>query len=160
MNVDDIRTLVAYNSWANRRLLEVCRVVPSNSFVENLRSSHGSLRDTLLHIINGESKWYRFWRGLSYDEVLHEQQYPDISSVERLWTEIEAGELEFVATLTDQQLLAKSVIRNREYTLAEMFQHTLNHSTYHRGQIATLLRQLGQTPPATDFRLFLDERNP
>jgi uncharacterized damage-inducible protein DinB len=34
----------------------------------------------------------------------------------------------------------------------------VSHSTYHRGQVATLLRQLGQTPPTTDFLVFLGEQ--
>jgi uncharacterized damage-inducible protein DinB len=42
--------------------------------------------------------------------------------------------------------------------LAEMLQQVLNHSSYRRGQVALLLRQLGQTPPATDFLVFLDEK--
>ena len=44
-----------------------------------------------------------------------------------------------------------------EYALGHMMQHTANHSSYHRGQVVTLLRQLGKTPEATDFLVFLDE---
>jgi uncharacterized damage-inducible protein DinB len=36
--------------------------------------------------------------------------------------------------------------------------HVVNHSTYHRGQVATMLRQLGKTPQSTDYLLFLDEQ--
>jgi DinB family protein len=45
-----------------------------------------------------------------------------------------------------------------EYSLAETMQHVVNHSSYHRGQVVVLLRQLGQTPPATDFLVFFDEQ--
>jgi uncharacterized damage-inducible protein DinB len=41
------------------------------------------------------------------------------------------------------------------YTLGELIHHALNHSTYHRGQVALLLRQLGHTPPFTDYHDFL-----
>ena len=44
-----------------------------------------------------------------------------------------------------------------EYALGHMMQHTANHSSYHRGQVVTLFRQLGKTPEATDFLVFLDE---
>jgi uncharacterized damage-inducible protein DinB len=36
-------------------------------------------------------------------------------------------------------------------------QHVANHSTYHRGQIALMMRQLDAEPPATDFHVFLVE---
>ena len=45
-----------------------------------------------------------------------------------------------------------------EYSLAEMMQQLVNHSSYHRGQVAVLLRQLGQKPLPTDFLVFLDEQ--
>ena len=35
-----------------------------------------------------------------------------------------------------------------------MFRHFINHSSYHRGQIVTFLRQLGATPPSTDLILY------
>lgn len=157
MTADEIRKWVTYNSWANRRLLEASRLVSAEDFTKDLQSSHRSLRGTLLHIILGERKWYRFWRGLSYDEVFPEEQYPDVAAIAHHWEEIEADELEFASELKDERLLTKTAIREREYTLAEMFQHILNHSTYHRGQVVTLLRQLGHDAPATDFRVFLDQ---
>jgi uncharacterized damage-inducible protein DinB len=66
-------------------------------------------------------------------------------------------------SLTDELLIRRVSYENLEgvrweYSLAEMMQHLANHSSYHRGQIAVLLRQLGQTPPATDFLVFLDEQ--
>jgi len=50
----------------------------------------------------------------------------------------------------DPRLLAKK--------LAQMMPHVVNYSTYHRGQVVTLLRQLGHTAPATDFSIYFDEQ--
>ena len=48
---------------------------------------------------------------------------------------------------------------DRHYALAHLIQHVMNHSTHHRGQVVSLLRQLGHTPPNIGFRTgFLDER--
>ena len=38
--------------------------------------------------------------------------------------------------------------------LADILQHIVNHSTYHRGQLTTMIRQVGVTPPRTDFLVF------
>ncbi len=43
------------------------------------------------------------------------------------------------------------------HTLADLIRHVVNHSTYHRGQLVTMLRQLGHTPPSTDFTRYLRE---
>lgn len=44
-----------------------------------------------------------------------------------------------------------------EYPLGRLMQHVVNHSTYHRGQVTTLLRQLGVKPLATDLLVFHDQ---
>jgi len=41
--------------------------------------------------------------------------------------------------------------------LAYLMQHLANYSTYHRGQVALMIRQLGAKPLGTDFHLFLVE---
>jgi uncharacterized damage-inducible protein DinB len=75
---------------------------------------------------------------------------------------VESEQQAFLKSLTDE-LLEKCVSYENlqgerwEYSLAHMMQHLVNHSSYHRGQVVTLLRQLGQTPPTTDFLVFIDE---
>ncbi len=46
----------------------------------------------------------------------------------------------------------------KSYVLGDALLHCANHASYHRGQVVSLLRQLGATPPATDYIFFLDER--
>jgi uncharacterized damage-inducible protein DinB len=46
-----------------------------------------------------------------------------------------------------------------EYSLAEMIHHLVVHSTYHLGQVTTMLRQFGVVPPQTDFLVFVDYQN-
>lgn len=77
---------------------------------------------------------------------------------------MEAEQQAFINCLSDDLLEKRVSYENLqdqrwEYSLAQMMQHVVNHSSYHRGQVITLLRQLGQTPPATDFLVFLDENS-
>ncbi len=70
--------------------------------------------------------------------------------------EVESERAQFLKHLTDEQLEAPIVYRTlngQEYRnkLADLVRHLVNHSTYHRGQVATQLRQLGTAPPSTDF---------
>ena len=43
------------------------------------------------------------------------------------------------------------------YPLWQQLHHVVNHSTYHRGQVTTMLRQLGAEPLGTDFLVYYDE---
>ena len=46
-----------------------------------------------------------------------------------------------------------------QVTYAQSLQHVVNHSAYHRGQVVTMLRQLGAKPPESmDMVRFYRER--
>jgi uncharacterized damage-inducible protein DinB len=40
------------------------------------------------------------------------------------------------------------------HSYRQMFRHVVNHSSYHRGQVVTMMRQAGVKPPSTDLILF------
>ena len=157
MNIQDVRTLFAYDRWANQRLLAAATRLTPADFTRELGASFGSVRGTLLHILWGERRWLRFWRdgSLIPDPVLND--FSDPASLDVSWSNLERDRQAFVVELTEEQLAARLTVRGQEFTLGELIQHILNHSTYHRGQVVLLLRQLGHTPPATDYRLFLSE---
>jgi uncharacterized damage-inducible protein DinB len=157
MTAPGIRRLFAYNRWANRRLLVAASLLSRDDFSRDLHASYGSVRGTLLHILWGEGRWLQFWKDGSVIPDPDPEQYPNVAALEAAWERIEEGQQTFAAGLTEQQLATTMKVREHEYTLADLVQHLLNHSTYHRGQVAVLLRQIGHRPPATDFRLFLTE---
>ncbi len=161
MRLDDIRTLYSYNWWATHLLLEASRPLSASAFTRDLRTSHGSLRGTLVHTLWAEWIWLQRWRGTSPKQMFRQDQFPDVDAIEARWAEVERDRGDFIAGLTDEHLLARISYENLEgqrweYALGHMMQHVVNHSTYHRGQVVTLLRQLGQRSPATDFLVFFD----
>lgn len=162
MNVDDLRALYDYNAWANRRLLAALRLCRPHDLVRNLGTSHGSIEETLLHIVWSEWLWLRRWQGESPKRVLTLDEFRGLDAVEAFWNGVESERAAFVGRLTNERLATRSSYENLqgekwEYSLAHMMQHVVNHSSYHRGQLVTLLRQIGHHPPATDFLVFLDE---
>lgn len=157
MNIQDIRTLYAYNRWANRRLLATASRLLSEDLSRDLNASFGSVRGTLLHILWGDWGWLRFFQDGSFMAEPTIEDFPDVAALETFCTDLEQGQQVFVEGLTDERLAGPCAIRGHEYTLGDLIQHVLNHSTYHRGQVVLMLRQLGQTPPATDYNLFLRE---
>lgn len=162
MTLDEIRTLYAYNRWATRRLLEAAGRLSPAAFTRDLGTSHGSVRGTLVHTLWSEWVWLQRWRGTSPKQVFLEDRFPDVGAIASHWDDLDRDRDDLIAQLTDEGLLARIAYDNLrgqrwEYPLVHMMQHVVNHSSYHRGQVVTLLRQLDQTPPATDFLVFFDD---
>ena len=164
MTIDEIRTLYAFNRWATHRILEATGVLSPDDLARDLRTSYKSVRGTLVHTMWAEWIWLQRWLGSSPRLVFSEDQFPGVGAIESRWAEVERDRQDFIEPLTDEGL--RRVVayvnmqgRRREYPLVHMMQHVVNHSSYHRGQVVTLLRQLGRVPPATDFLDYFDEHD-
>jgi uncharacterized damage-inducible protein DinB len=152
MTLQDLQGLLDYHYWARDRLLEAIEPLTSEQFTRDLGSSFKSVRDTVAHIYAAEWAWYQRWQGQSPPALLAADQFPGVAAIRVAWTEHEAKMRRFVGGLTED-----GVGRLFEYTLIsgqtgatpfwQMLHHVVNHATYHRGQVTTMLRQLGAAPP-------------
>lgn len=161
MTPEEVRTLYAYNSWANHRALDASSALSAEQFTQNLRSSFPSLRDTLAHIMLAEWIWLERWQGRS--PAFPPSDFPDLASIRTRWRTIEAGLNAFVQKLSPADLDRVVEYKNTKGNafsnpMRQMLQHLVNHGTYHRGQITTMLRQLGATPLTTDLMAFYREQ--
>jgi len=169
MTKDDILLLYEYDRWANNKVLQAVSALSVEQFTRDLGGSFRSVRDTLLHIIAGEWGWLAFWKEPSdssgsladlrkrRDALFKPEAFPNAVAVRAKWAEIERQQTEFLICLTDQALARMLPFRRTQVSLMHLMQHLVNHSTYHRGQIALMMRQLGVEPVATDFHVFLVE---
>ncbi|HKW63832.1 MAG TPA: DinB family protein [Candidatus Acidoferrum sp.] len=169
MTVDDLKLIFEYDRWANGRVLEAASVLTAEQFTHDLGGSFRSVRDTLLHIVGGEWGWLTYWKEPSHsaefladlwnrhDTLFRPDAFPNVDAVRRKWAEVEKEQTEFVNRLTDEALRKMLSVRKTHLSLAHLMQHLANHSTYHRGQVAVMMRQLGAKPVATDFHMFLVE---
>jgi uncharacterized damage-inducible protein DinB len=164
---DDIQLLFEYDRWANHRVLHAASALSAEQFTCDLGGSFRSVRDTLLHILGGEWGWLAYWKesdpGPAFvkdlrdrrDVLFHPDKFPSITEVESKWAEVEKEQIEFVNGLTNESLERMLPVRGSQISLAHLIQHLANHSTYHRGQVALMMRQLGAQPVATDFHVFI-----
>ena len=169
MTKDDIQLLYAYDRWANNRVLQAVAALRPEQFTRELGGSLRSVRDTLVHIIGGEWGWLTYWKASSHsaafladlwdrhDVLFHPDAFPDLTAIRLKWEEVEKEQVEFVSSVTEEALVKMLPIRATQLSLAHLMQHLANHSTYHRGQVALMMRQLRAEPSATDFHLFLVE---
>jgi uncharacterized damage-inducible protein DinB len=91
------------------------------------------------------------------DARFHPEAFPDLTAVQLKWAEVEKEQMEFVNRVTNESLERMLPVLTTQISLAHLMQHLANHSTYHRGQVALMLRQLAAEPYATDFAMFLME---
>jgi len=163
MDLETIRELYGYNRWANARSLQAASTVSREDFIKEVGGSFASLQGTLAHMYGAEWIWLERWRGTSPRKLPFSLDFPDVETIRSRWQDVEREQKEFLGGL-DQGRLAEVISyvnlkgETFAYPLGRMLQHVVNHSTYHRGQVATLLRQLGATPLSTDLLLYDDER--
>lgn len=164
MNTQDFRLLYDFDSWANHRMLDVCAALSPEEFTRDLNNSFGSVRDTLFHICGAEWIWLERWHGRSPAAIPSAADYATLAAVRLRWAEVERDLLDYVASLTPEDLQRVMHFKTlggvpHSQPLWQCLQHVANHSTYHRGQITTMLRQLGAKPVSTDLIAFYRERN-
>jgi uncharacterized damage-inducible protein DinB len=163
MTSQEVHLLFLYNQWANRRTLDACASLAPEQFTRELDSSFPSLRDTLAHIVGAQWIWYERFFGRSHPGLPTGSEFPDLVSLRARFDEVDRGLVNYVSTLTPAELERVVEYKNTAgvaFTnpLWQLLQHLANHGTYHRGQAATMLRQLGAKPAATDLIAFYRER--
>ena len=157
MTVEQLRSLAAYNQWANARLLQAAAALSVEERERDMRASFGSLQGTLIHILWGERGWLHFWQHGTFVPIPAAGEYPDFASLRGAWTHHDETYASYLNRRMQTDLDAPRTLDANMYTLGELIQHAINHSTYHRGQAALLIRQLGHVPPWTDYHDFLAE---
>jgi len=169
MTKGDIQLLYEYDRWANNRVLQAASALSAEEFTRNLGGSFRSVRETLVHIIGGEWIWLDYWREppdspasladlrARRDVLFNPNAFPNVAAVHLKWAEVEKEQIAFVNRVTNEFLEKMLPFRTTQVRLAHLMQHLANHSTYHRGQVALMMRQLNAEPLATDFHVFLVE---
>jgi len=163
MELNDIREFYAYNHWANERTLAAASKLTPDAFVRPMGNSFSSVRDTLAHILSAEWIWLERWEGRFPTDLLDATSFPTVRSLQSRWETVEQDLSRFIQALTPQRLQEELSYINRtgqrySYQLWKQMAHVVNHSSYHRGQVTTMLRQLSAEAVSTDFLLYYDRK--
>jgi uncharacterized damage-inducible protein DinB len=121
------------------------------------------VRDTLGHILGVEWLWLERFQGRSPSAIPDATEFAEISSLKTRWAEFEPTLLNFVRGLSQADLDRMMEYKTMKFgiysnPLWQSMLHLVNHGTYHRGQVTTMLRQLGGQPILTDLMHFYRER--
>lgn len=155
----DLLDLIAYNRWATGRILDAAGRLTDEQLGRPLGGSFPSVRETLAHVVAAEWVWLSRWGGDPLGKAPDVSGCTDVRALRERWQVLCEAQSAYLAGLTEAALERSVSIITRtgitaELPLYETLRHVVNHSTYHRGQVATLLRQLGAEPVATDLFLY------
>jgi uncharacterized damage-inducible protein DinB len=159
MTIGEVRELFAYDAWANARVFEAASALTEEQCGHSIASSFPSVAGTLAHLIGAEWVWLRRWLGESPGGYPDWVAAPTLADLRARLATVESERDTMVADMSEADLGRVVSYRTlsgqaSEDPLGGLMRHVVNHSTYHRGQIATLLRQLGLEPPSTDLIIF------
>lgn len=154
MTPAELRHLIDYHYWARDRMFAALDPLSREQYERPLGNSFSSIRDTAVHIYSAEWVWLERWRGVSPTTGLDAAAFPDVPALGAAWHELESGVREYVENLTDETVNEVVAYRNLAGIGAQssrwtMVQHVVNHASYHRGQVTTMVRQVGGKAPAS-----------
>ena len=151
MNLDELKILIDYHYWARDRVLEAASTLTPDQLTRDMGNSFRSVRDTLAHLYAAEWAWCSRWNGVS-PTAFPDHPLPDVAAMRARWAELESN----VRAVVDR-MGKEGLDRTIEYKMLngdarssvfwQMVQHVVNHASYHRGQVTTMIRQMGVSPP-------------
>ena len=150
----------AYEGWANEQLLNLAVELSPEEQNREIVSSFPSLYKTFLHMWDASSAWWQrvqMHENIVMPSLTFHPSMKDISNgllhQNKQWEQ-------FVEQATEDMLSASLPYKNMKgqsflQPLSDIIIHLTNHGTYHRGQVTTILRQLGvERIPQTDYIVF------
>ena len=146
---------VNYSHWASHKLLTYALTLPEEDVAKHIGNSHGSLLRTFQHTYYADRAWFHRLNntprpGSDFEDA---GAGPSLAELDRDWWPL----------LTRFEQIARNgdplgVLRYKnlkgepfERPIWQVILHIVNHGTYHRGQIASMMRQQGHQPPSTDL---------
>jgi uncharacterized damage-inducible protein DinB len=156
MEVTEVRALWDFNYWARDRMLGAVEKLSEEQFRKDLGNSFPSIRDTLLHLMGAERRWLARFQGKPLPDAFRPEDFPTPQAVRARWAEVERDVRAYVNGLQSADVsrpFSYVSPQNQTITLPiwQTMQHVVNHGTYHRGQVITMLRQVGAAAVSTDL---------
>ncbi|MFP4007762.1 MAG: DinB family protein [Spirulinaceae cyanobacterium] len=155
---DYYQTMAQYNQWINEKIYDVCATIPDETRKADLGAFFKSIHRTLNHLLYGDRAWLgRLTNQPFYVKNLRQFMYDDFAVLKQEREKCDRELLDWTKTLTtdwlNQPFSYTSNIDQKTRILPTwlLVTHLFNHQTHHRGQITTLLSQLGHDPGITDL---------
>ena len=138
------------------RLLDCCRVLSEEELRQKTGNSAGGILETLQHIFWADRIWLSRLEQVPRKTVSDPDERYTLDELSAEWNRVYDGMERFVATADPDEVCRHHTLEGVPHQLPnwQVLLHVVNHATYHRGQVATLLRQRGYKPESTDLAAY------
>lgn len=162
--VDDHTTLFAFNSWANTRMLGACRQLTPEQYAAEPAPGWAPVRSTVYHIAIVTDGWLRGLTDNPNASLVPEAEVPTVDAAAAILARAYRAADSLLPTLTPEWLAAPRPVTRYGRTAFlppwVVLRHLVNHTTYHRGQVASKLMRFGVVQAETDLTWFAYEHFP
>lgn len=158
MHPSAISLLIAYNFWANMRILSACAHLSPDAFTRAVvpDPGWGSLRGILVHTLDAEYGWRSVLQSQDASIILDVHDFDDVAALHAQWSIEQAAWFDFAASLTTERLNATYAEQpGQGPQVWQTILHVVNHGTQHRSEAAAILTGYGYSPGELDLDLFL-----
>lgn len=152
------QTMARYNRWMNQKIYECCSGLSDEMRKREMGAFFESIHGTLNHLLLADRVWMARFTGKSFHvKSLDQELYADFNVLRSEREDEDYRIIEWLASLSpqdvDEDLIYTSIGKPepRRYPLWFALSHCFNHQTHHRGQVTTLLTQLGVDIGVTDL---------
>jgi uncharacterized damage-inducible protein DinB len=161
IDLPTLRELFDYQRWATAKILDCVAPLTDEELRRPIGGSFGSLSGTLVHAYGADWVWLERLHGRSPRSLPRDEDLSTLEAIRSRWAAVEKERDAYLAALSPERLgewisYVNFAGESCRYRLDEVLFHVANHLTYHRGQIANQLRQLGKPAVATDYLRLLD----
>jgi len=149
-----------YNLWANQTLVEWLKSKPAELWDQEVPSSFSSIAKTIVHIWDTERFWLSVLKGVPPPPSFRFHGYEGTAAEAMDQLIVQSQEFEAYVTTLWESDLEKECFLDTPWVKGtlprfEFIHHCLNHSTYHRGQLITIGRNVELTDaPMTDYNFY------
>jgi uncharacterized damage-inducible protein DinB len=161
---DDFASLFAFNKWANAKMMDACRKLTPEQYAAEPVPGWSSVRFTVYHIAVVIDGWLRAVANDPDQTFPTEAEIATLDDAQRLLDRAYRRFDDLLPTLTPERLNTVVTLQRRGRTVTmppwAVLRHIVNHTTYHRGQVASKLKRFGIQQPETDFVFWVYEQVP
>ncbi|MEP9409652.1 DinB family protein [Peribacillus frigoritolerans] len=153
-----------YHAWANGVIIDRLNELPEHIYHKEIQSGFSSVSKVLSHIYLTDYAWFDIISGISMDEAIassselkEEVEKKSIEEMKKTFIDLYERNKALLSTVDMKKVMVvdNPYAGSLETTISESVLHVVTHGSYHRGNIATMLRQMGHTSVMQDFGLYL-----
>ena len=160
---EHLRDMFEYVRWGDGLAIAAARTVPNDGYYRDQNISIGSIHKLMVHCMSAQWIWLCRWRGESPTRLENHEDYPTRDALEQRWPLVHSAMLDFLGLQTPKSLAREVQYKNTRgevfsVPLGNLMLHVIDHASYHRGQLNTMIKHAGGTPAPVSYHMYSTQK--